>query len=48
MCIRDRMMGGQKVVKVFCHEEENMERFDKINEELCDSSYNANKFANIL
>ena len=44
----EEMMGGQKVVKVFCHEEENMERFDKINEELCDSSYNANKFANIL
>lgn len=44
----EEMMGGQKVVKVFCHEEENKERFDKINEELCDSSYNANKFANIL
>lgn len=44
----EEMMGGQKVVKVFCHEEENIERFDKINEELCDSSYNANKFANIL
>lgn len=44
----EEMMGGQKVVKVFCHEEENMERFDRINEELCDSSYNANKFANIL
>ena len=44
----EETMGGQKVVKVFCHEEENMERFDKINEELCDSSYNANKFANIL
>jgi ATP-binding cassette subfamily B multidrug efflux pump len=44
----EEMMGGQKVVKVFCHEEKNMERFDKINEELCDSSYNANKFANIL
>ena len=44
----EEMMGGQKVVKVFCHEKENMERFDKINEELCDSAYNANKFANIL
>ena len=44
----EEMMGGQKVVKVFCHEEENMERFDRINEELCDSSCNANKFANIL
>ena len=44
----EEMMGGQKVVKVFCHEQENMERFDKINEELCDSAYNANKFANIL
>ena len=44
----EEMMGGQKVVKVFCHEKENIEHFDKINEELCDSAYNANKFANIL
>lgn len=44
----EEMMGGQKVVKVFCHEQENIEKFDRINEELCDSSYNANKFANIL
>ena len=44
----EEMMGGQKVVKVFCHEQENIGKFDRINEELCDSSYNANKFANIL
>lgn len=44
----EEMMAGQKVVKVFCHEEENMAKFDELNEELCDSSYNANKFANIL
>lgn len=44
----EEMMAGQKVVKVFCHEEANMAKFDELNEELCDSSYNANKFANIL
>ena len=42
------MMNGQKVVKVFCHEEENIEQFNKLNDQLFDSAYNANKFANIL
>ncbi len=44
----EEMMEGQKVVKVFCHEEESLERFGKLNEELFDSAYQANKFANIL
>ena len=41
-------MEGQKVVKVFCHEEESKEKFYKLNDELFDSAKNANTFANIL
>lgn len=44
----EEMMEGQKVVKVFCYEEESKKKFDKINEQLFDSAYNANTFANIL
>ncbi|MDE7183767.1 MAG: ABC transporter ATP-binding protein/permease [Lachnospiraceae bacterium] len=44
----EEMMEGQKVVKVFCHEEESMARFNALNEELFESSYNANQFANML
>lgn len=44
----EEMMEGQKVVKVFCHEEESIKEFDKINEELCERADNANKYANIL
>lgn len=44
----EEMMEGQKVVKVFCHEEENIKRFDELNQELFDSSYNANQFSNML
>ena len=44
----EEMMEGQKVVKVFCHEEESMEGFDRLNDQLFDSANNANKFANIL
>lgn len=44
----EELITGQKVVKVFCHEEENIEQFSKLNEELFESSYNANKFANML
>ena len=44
----EEMMEGQKVVKVFCHEEQSIEEFDKINEELCKNATNANRFANIL
>ena len=44
----EEMMHGQKVVKVFCHEEESIEQFNQLNDKLFDSAYNANKFANIL
>lgn len=44
----EEMMEGQKVVKVFCHEEESLEQFHKLNEELFESAYQANKYANIL
>jgi len=44
----EEMITGQKVVKVFCHEEEAKNGFDKLNEELYDSAYNANQFANML
>ena len=44
----EEMMSGQKVVKVFCHEEQCIDEFNKLNDELFDSAYNANKFANIL
>lgn len=44
----EEMINGQKVVKVFCHEEKAKEGFDKINEELFEKSYKANQFANIL
>lgn len=44
----EEMMNGQKVVKVFCHEEESEKAFDKINEQLFSDAENANKFANIL
>ncbi|MCI5649974.1 MAG: ABC transporter ATP-binding protein/permease [Fusicatenibacter sp.] len=44
----EEMMEGQKVVKVFCHEEENIEKFDELNNQLYESAYNANAFANIL
>ncbi|URZ03124.1 ABC transporter ATP-binding protein [Clostridium felsineum] len=42
------MMEGQKVVKVFCHEEESKIKFDELNDVLYNSANNANKFANIL
>ncbi|MBR2264748.1 MAG: ABC transporter ATP-binding protein [Firmicutes bacterium] len=44
----EEMMEGQKVVKVFNHEEENIETFNRINDELFDSANKANRFANIL
>ncbi|WP_305305616.1 ABC transporter ATP-binding protein [Romboutsia ilealis] len=44
----EEMMEGQKVIKVFCHEEESIKDFNKLNEELFDSANNANAFANIL
>ena len=44
----EEMMAGQKVVKVFCYEEENKKKFDKLNEALCDSMTKANSYANTL
>ncbi|EOS22747.1 ATP-binding cassette, subfamily B, bacterial [Lachnospiraceae bacterium 3-1] len=44
----EEMMEGQKVVKVFCHEEESKKQFQELNEELFASANNANKFANML
>ena len=44
----EEMMEGQKVVKVFCHEEEASEKFDQLNNQLFESANNANKFANYL
>nr|WP_297274982.1 ABC transporter ATP-binding protein [uncultured Agathobaculum sp.] len=44
----EEMIGGQKVVKVFCHEEKCKEQFDVLNDALCESAKNANTFANIL
>ena len=42
----EEMINGQKVIKVFCHEQQSKDGFDKLNEELCESVYNANKYAN--
>ena len=42
------MMNGQKVVKVFCHEDACLAGFDEINDALCDDSFRANAYANIL
>ncbi len=42
------MMNGQKVIKVFCHEDECMQDFDKINNELYEDSYRAHAYANML
>ena len=44
----EEMMNGQKVVKVFTHEEESIENFNKLNDQLFHSADNANKFGNIL
>lgn len=44
----EEMISGQKVVKVFCRENECINEFKKLNDELRESAYSANKFANIL
>ena len=44
----EEMMTGQKVVKVFCHEQECVSHFEELNEALRSSAYNANKTANIV
>lgn len=44
----EEMMHGQKVVKVFCHEEEAMKKMKTLNDELCEASDKANAFSNML
>ena len=44
----EEMINGQKVVKVFNYEERAKEKFDELNDKLCEEVYNANRFANIL
>jgi ATP-binding cassette subfamily B protein len=44
----EEMMDGQKVVKVFCHEEKSKEQFNELNENLYNSAFNANQFSNII
>lgn len=44
----EEMMDGQKVVKVFCHEEKAIEGFRKLNDELRDSANKANRYSNLL
>ena len=44
----EEMMNGQKVIKVFCHEEEAKEKFNELNDKLFDSAYHANMFGNIM
>ncbi|MBQ7895246.1 MAG: ABC transporter ATP-binding protein, partial [Oscillospiraceae bacterium] len=42
------MMSGQKVVKVFCHEQQSIEDFDKVNSQLFEASFRAHSYANII
>ena len=44
----EEMISGQKVVKVFNHEEASKEKFDKLNEELCRNAFSAGKFSNMM
>ena len=44
----EEMIGGQKVVKVFCHEQQNQQDFDALNEEFCLNATKANTYANIM
>ena len=44
----EEMMNGQKVIKVFCHEKEAQEDFDKVNDELFHNAEQANIYANML
>lgn len=44
----EEMMNGQKVIKVFCHEEEAKEKFNELNDRLFDSAYHANMFGNVM
>ncbi len=42
------MMDGQKVIKVFCHEQQSLEDFDRVNDELRDVAFRANAYASTL
>ena len=44
----EEMMNGQKVIKVFCHEEQSKADFDKVNDQLFSDAYNANKYSNMF
>lgn len=44
----EEMINGQKVIKVFCHEQEAKKLFDELNDKLCNSSSSANKYANVI
>lgn len=44
----EEMMEGQKVVKVFCHEQDSVEQFNALNDQLFHSAYQANKFSNVI
>ena len=44
----EERLSGQKVIKVFNHEEETREEFDKLNDRLYDSAFHANKYANVI
>ena len=44
----EEMMAGEKVVKVFCHEDKAVEEFEKLNEQWFESSYRAHKYANYM
>ena len=44
----EEMMDGQKVIKVFCHEDKTIEEFNQLNDHLFETAKNANTFANIL
>ncbi len=44
----EEMMNGQKVIKVFCHEEQSKADFDKVNENLYEQTNRANRYANML
>ncbi len=44
----EEMMAGQKVVKVFTHEKKTIEQFDKVNNDLFESAYKANLYANVM
>ena len=44
----EEMINGQRVIKVFCHEEISKEEFDKLNEELRDNAFKAGAYSNLM